>query len=164
MALPTLTFTSPKGGITADILVKILEFLDDNGVYNQAGVGKPTPLAVIDGHQSRFQPVFLDYVNEDSHKWSINFRVPYKTELWQVGDSSEGNGKLKGTWYWAKDVLLTYKMQKGMAPTIDTTDIIPLLNIAWEQSFGWADLMKQAIADRGWCPANRKLLTHPDVF
>ena len=168
--IPTLTYTSPNGSITSEILVNILLYFDNIGLYNRNHQERdpskllPTPLFIIDGHQSRFSPNFLEYVNNELHKWGINFGVPYKTELWQIGDSSEGNGMFKSNWYLAKQDLLRFKIEKGMPLTIEATDIIPLVNIAWSKSFARADKIRNAIADRGWNPANRKLLTHPEIL
>jgi len=45
------------------------------------------------------------------------------------------------------------------------TDVIPILNYAYEQGFGHTNIssIKHAIADRGWYPANYALLNHPAV-
>jgi hypothetical protein len=41
------------------------------------------------------------------------------------------------------------------------TDIIPLVNYAWEQSFMKVESNKRAICDRGWYPLNQNLLLEP---
>ena len=43
-------------------------------------------------------------------------------------------------------------------PTIDTTDIIPIVNIAWNKSFAKVASNKKAICKRGWLPFNQALL------
>ena len=57
---------------------------------------------LIDGHQSRLNPKFLTYINDQGHRWKVCLGVPYGTTLWQVGDSSEQNGTAKTEWYPAK--------------------------------------------------------------
>jgi hypothetical protein len=46
------------------------------------------PFVLLDGHQSRFDEVFLRYINDPAHKWVVAIGVPYGTHIWQVGDSS----------------------------------------------------------------------------
>ena len=42
------------------------------------------------------------------------------------------------------------------------SDIIPIVNYAWERSFNNVDTNKKAIRDRGWGPLNKILLQHPE--
>ncbi len=51
-----------------------------------------TPFLLLDGHGSRFQLPFLDYITAEDMKWTVCIGVPYGTHVWQVGDSSEQNG------------------------------------------------------------------------
>ncbi len=51
-----------------------------------------TPFLLLDGHGSRFELPFLDYVNSEETKWNVCIGVPYDTNLWQVGDSAQQNG------------------------------------------------------------------------
>lgn len=46
---------------------------------------------------------------------------------------------------------------------LTVTDIMPLINKAWSQSFARIDKNKNTIADRGWNPFNRNLLAFPEV-
>ena len=89
-----LTFASPSGGITGEILVKVLSYLDEAGILPSAQ-GGPTPCLIVDGHQSRLDPCFVEYINSEGHKWKVYIGVPYGTSLWQVGDAAELNGNLK---------------------------------------------------------------------
>ena len=43
------------------------------------------------------------------------------------------------------------------------TDIIPIVNYAWERSFAKINSNLKACQDRGWGPLNKKLLSHPDI-
>ncbi len=54
-----LTFTSESGGITADILIKILKYFDVKEVFPRIP-GGPIPMLLIDGHQSQLDPKFID--------------------------------------------------------------------------------------------------------
>lgn len=92
--VPCLTFNSPKGSITAGILVKILEYMDAIELFDRAGTGAE-PFLVLDGHDSRLHPSFLEYINDPNHKWNVALGVPYLTHLWQVGDADELNGCFK---------------------------------------------------------------------
>ena len=89
-----LTFASPSGGITGEILVKVLSYLDEAGIFPRAQGGH-TPCLIVDGHQSRLDPCFVEYINGKGHKWNMCIGVPYATSLWQVGDGEELNGNLK---------------------------------------------------------------------
>ena len=43
------------------------------------------------------------------------------------------------------------------------TNLMPLINIAWEKSFARIHQNKKAIVERGWNPLNYNLLTEPDL-
>jgi len=106
---------------------------------------------------------FLKYINNPKDNWIACIRVPYGTSLWQVGDSKEHNGSFNIAMTKAKESLLQYKEQMSMRGTLEVTDIIPLINVAWKQSFARVDKNKNAITDRGWNPYNRNILTMPEV-
>ena len=120
-------------------------------------------MLVLDGHQSRLDPLFIKYINDPGHEWRVCFGVPYATVLWQVGDASEQNGKFKIEWYLAKGHLMTFKFDLLLPRQIHATDIIPLLNKVFHKSYDDVASNLKAVADRGWYPANRKLLEHPDL-
>ena len=46
---------------------------------------------------------------------------------------------------------------------IQPTDIVPMINHAWDRSFAREESNKKAIYERGWYPYNRNLLLHPDI-
>lgn len=158
--IPTLTFTSPNGSITSEILVKIFSRLDEMKVYDRSD-GAPEPCVVVDGHDSRLSRNFLEYINHRTHKWNFALGVPYLTHLWQVGDSSEQNGSFKIAFSKAKDEMMAFKMRMGWAPKLEATDIIPLVNKAWAKSFVRVESNKKAIANRGWYPPTKNILTDP---
>ena len=61
--------------------------------------------------------------------------------------------------------LLMERKKKGFLPMVlQATDIIPMLNYAWERSFAIVPSNKKAINQRGWYPFNRNLLLHPELI
>ena len=81
---------SKGGGVNGQILKDIFEALDNLDLFDRSG-GK-IPVAIIDGHGSRFSVVFLRYMHDIRHRWTPLLGVPYETHKWQVGDSSQQNG------------------------------------------------------------------------
>jgi hypothetical protein len=160
--VPCFIASSPHGGITSAILTDMLRTMDKLELFPRTHGRKP--FLLLDGHQSRFEVDFLKYIADPQHPWSVCFGVPYGTHLWQVADSSEQNGTFKIFETEAKDRLLKYKLERRMASTFGPTDIIPILNFAWERSFVKVKSNKKAIAERGWFPCNRSLLLRPDIL
>ena len=116
-----------SGGITGDILVKILTYFDAMELFPCSPKG-PTPYLIVDGHQSRLDPKFVDYINTPGHKWKVCLGVPHATTLWQVGDASKQNGKVKSDWYCEKAKLLVWKKEHALPRAIRAEDVMPLLN------------------------------------
>jgi hypothetical protein len=123
----------------------------------------PNPFLLLDGHGSRFELPFMEYINQPETMWCVCIGVPYGTSYWQVGDSPEQNGcfKMKNTE--AKEILVAWKGSRGWAVTIEKTDIVPVVKYGWERSFARTRTNKTAIAVRGWNPLNRALLEHPEI-
>ena len=71
------------------------------------------------------------------------------------------NGAFKIEFYKAKREYLKDKddNEKKFYPT----DVVPLVNTAWEKSFARSDQTKKAVMERGWSPLNYVLLDHPKV-
>ena len=93
---------------------------------------------------------FLEYVNDDDHLWNTTLGVSYGTALWQVGDSSEQNGKFKMLLNEAKKELFGKRlgcMQQGLH--LICSDIIPLVNMWWPAAFSDATNNRTAIVERG---------------
>ena len=55
------------------------------------------PFAMLDGHKSRLELIFLKYINNSKTEWRVYHSVPYGTTYWQVGDSKEQNGSFNMT-------------------------------------------------------------------
>jgi hypothetical protein len=157
-----LPLASPSGGITGDLLVEILKWLDSNKVFERVD-GGPEPFLVLDGHESRLSPVFIDYITNPEHVWHVNLGIPHATSYWQVGDSSEQNGYFKTLLGNAKKDLVSFKIRHNLPLSLNSEDIIPLLNKAWYPSFANKITNRKAIAARGWCPLNRNLLLHKEI-
>ena len=75
--------------------------------------------------------------------------LPNGTALWQVGYAAEQNGCLKISITKFKRGLLLFKMRMGLPHTITKTDIVPLCNRAFANSFAQVPSNRHAIADRG---------------
>jgi hypothetical protein len=61
--------------------------------YIQAHTRPTIPLMLFDLHNSRRQVPFLQYVNDEQHKWKACIGLPNGTGKWQLRDSSEQNGQ-----------------------------------------------------------------------
>jgi glutamate formiminotransferase len=73
--------------------------------------------------------------------------------LWHMplagDDSSEHNATFKSCFTDAEEKLLTMKNDRGLAWKIGSTDIIPLVNIAFTLVFTHIESNRHAISDRG---------------
>ena len=79
---------------------------------------------------------------------------------WQVGDSNEQNGSFNMALTNGKKDLLDWKYSLGLQNegTVDS-DLIPLINKAWDESFTIFEKNKNAISDQGrWNPLKNYLL------
>jgi hypothetical protein len=91
--IPCFVCTSPKASISSSLLAEILRFIDSYGVFDRSGNKKP--VLILDGHHSRFDLPFLDYIHDENNKWVVCIGVPYGTHFWQVADSAQLNGAFK---------------------------------------------------------------------
>ena len=69
------------------------------------------PFLLLDGHGSRLELPFLNYINSPEHKWVVCLGVPYGTSYWQVGNSAEQNGSYKMAITKAKRMLVNKKVK-----------------------------------------------------
>ena len=162
--IPTMVRYSEKGSISGDILKDILLTLDTLDAFKTYRENGAVPFLLVDGHQSRFSLPFLEYISDPDHAWKVSIGVPYGTSMWQVGDSYQQNGRFK--------ISLTKQKKELIESRIDNftsdiellpTDIIPMINKAWEVSFADEVGNVEAIYSRGWFPLTRKLLLHPSL-
>ena len=70
---------TPKESITSEILADTLEHIDSYGVFDWSQ-GK-CPFFLLDGHQSRFDLPFLEYITNKDHEWQACIGVKYGTSL-----------------------------------------------------------------------------------
>ena len=159
--VPALVRWHESGSITSTILMEALKVMDDLELFPRTDTMKP--FLLLDGHGSRLEMPFLQYINNPKDHWVVCIGVPYGTALWQVGDSKEQNGSFNMAMTKAKDEMLEKKIELGLPDGIVETDMMPLINIAWDKSFARFQKNKKAIVDRGWNPLNRSLLLHPEL-
>ncbi len=79
--------------------------------------------------------LFLDYINNPSSKWTVCIGMPYGTNLWQVGDSSQQNGAYKMCLTVEKHNLLEKKTKLCLDTKIERHDAVGLVHRAWLKSF-----------------------------
>ena len=162
--IPGYVAFSESGGITAEILTNIFRRLDNLHLFDKDREEGYTPFMLLDGHSSRFDLQFLEYINNDEHRWNVCLGVPYGTALWQVADSSQQNGKFKMELVKAKRELYEERMNACQHDMhLQRTDIVPLVRRCWGPSFGDSAAARRAIAQRGWRPYNQNLLLNPII-
>lgn len=145
---------SPNASITSTILTRLLKEIDQHDVFDRQNGTKP--LLLLDGHHSRMDLEFLEYINQPGNEWCVCIGVPYGTHLWQVADSSQINGKFKIELTKEKCEYMKHKQNNN---GLLVTDIVPIVKGAFERSFANVDNAKKAIAEGGWGPAlNYRLL------
>ena len=162
--IPCLVKISPHGGIDADILVDILRHLDQLELFKHTRQQGRKPFLLVDGHQSRMDLKFINYLRNELHPWKCCFGVPYGTHLWQTADSEQQNGCYKITETKGKEELLALKRLLRFKKNFSITDVIPLIGFAWDRSFAVVETNKDAICERGWFPLNFALLNNPEVM
>lgn len=121
--------------MTGEVLKSILEYIDSLEIMERAE--DTTPCIQIDGHQSRFDVTFLEYIvdkNMQGQEWSVLLGCPYGTSYWQVADSSKQNGSLKMATTKEKRKLIQLKKKHGLPVVINKMDIIPLLSMSYPVS------------------------------
>ena len=160
--IPCLIRWTENRSITSSILCDILKELDHKKIFPREEQGCK-PFFFVDGHSSRFEVPFLQYINNKEHEWVVCIGVPYGTSLWQVGDAEEQNRLFKLNMSKCKQLLLRKRIDNNLSPFLEPTDIIPIINYAWERSFAEVPSNQEAIAERGWLPFNRNLLLHPEI-
>ena len=162
---PCFCCNSENGSITGQLLKEMLAAIDQLNVFDRSATGL-NPFLLLDGHGSRFELDFLQYINSVETKWECCIGLPYGTSYWQVGDSSEQNGCFKMALTRAKQELVTKKNDAGLEFSINKTDIVGLVQIAWKRSFARVKTNIKAVAHRGWGPKalNYNVLLHPEIL
>ena len=161
--IPCFVRWSDKGSMTSEILRDSLATLDTYKLFDTNREEGVKPFVLLDGHGSRIEMPFLEYINDPAHEWVVCIGVPYGTALWQVGNSREQNGSYKIALAKGKKELMEKKEAHLLRPTVEPYEIMILVNYAWERSFARVDKNKNAICDRGWFPYNRALLMLSEI-
>jgi hypothetical protein len=158
--LPCFVGCSPKASITSELLVQMMSMIEDSGAFPRSPeLGDP--FLLIDGHHSRTHLNFINWINDPDHCWKVCIGVPYGTHIWQPADSSELNGSFKMELTKAKRIYLKFK--PADKKRFSSTDIIPILNMAWSKSLGKKTQARKAIVERGWGVLNYVLLDSPKL-
>jgi hypothetical protein len=127
--VPCMVCNTESGSITSDLLVTFLQKLDELELFPRENGLKP--FLLLDGHESRLELPFLQYVNDDDHRWIVCIGVPYGTSYWQVGDSSEQNGSYKMALTKSKRELVMKNQRSCFKnPRIKTYEIVMIVNMA----------------------------------
>ena len=161
--IPCYVSCSPHGGITSEMLADIFRCLDRLNVYPR-GEGIPNPCLLLDGHGSRFEEPFYEYIMDKEHTWGCFVGVPFGTGHWQVGDATQCNGTFKNAFTKAKEELVERRKALSLPVKFQASDIIPMLNKAWASSFGDPSMTMKALSDRGWNPLNRAVMKIPEIL
>jgi hypothetical protein len=74
--VPCFVSCTENGSITSKLLVVMLKAIEFSGVLPR-GVGLPDPFLLLDGQSSRFDVPFLEYINNEEHKWWTCIGTPY---------------------------------------------------------------------------------------
>jgi hypothetical protein len=150
---------SPSASILFVILTDMLQYIDSHNIFDCINTKS---LLLLDGHHSRMDLEFLEYINTPAHKWNVCIGVPYATHLWQVADSSQINRKLKIEI--AKDKCEYMQNKTKNTTGMVITNIVPMVKGAFCRSFSIVKNSKKAIAEQGWGPAlNYCLLLDPNL-
>ena len=160
--VPTMVRWSQSGSITSTILRDALATMDHLGLFLRSSTIQP--FLLLDGHGSRFELPFLQYITNTDHPWMVCIGVPYGTSLWQVADSKKQNGSFKIAISKAKKKIVEKRLDMHMdSPGVYATDIMTIIDEAWSQSFANVKQNKKAIEARGWGPLNYNLLNDEDI-
>ena len=108
--VPCFCACSKSGSSTGKLLVEMLKY-KQNLFDCSDGVSH---FLLLDGHGSRFEPPFLEYITNEANKWKVYIGVPYGTSYWQVGDSTEQNRCFKMAIAKAKRELVDKKENAGL--------------------------------------------------
>ena len=172
--IPACTFKGKKvpgyvaftegGGIDGQILCEIFKRIDYLKLYEEERKQGYIPFCLLDGHQSRFDLSFLQYINNPETRWNVCIGVPYGTALWQVGDSLEQNGAFKMNMSTAKRDLFNDRLNSFQQDLhLIRTDVMPLISKTWMKSFGRVESNLKAISSQGWDPYTLALLLEPSL-
>ena len=140
--VPCIVSNTDSGSITSELLVSFLKKMDELDLFPRTDGLKP--FLLLDGHGSRLELPFLQYINSPNHEWVVCIGVPYGTSYWQVGDSSEQNGSYKMALTKCKKELVMKKQRHCFKnPQIETYKIVMIVNETWKKSFARVEFNKR---------------------
>jgi hypothetical protein len=145
--IPCYCCCSASASISSTLLTDMLRYMNSFNIFDRTAGEKP--LLLLDGHHSRMDLEFLEYINTNKHMWHVNIGVPYGTHIWQVADSSQVNGLFKMK---VAETKRQYNELKGTQSLL-MSDIVPIVNTAFDASFRNAENTRHAISERGWGPS-----------
>ena len=94
-----------------------------------------------------------------SYPWYFQQTVSYDSALPIFCENGSFNIALGK----AKKELVDFRLQKSLPASLQSKDLIPLLNKAWSKSFGRVKQNKKGISDHGWNPLNFNLILLPEI-
>jgi hypothetical protein len=107
------------------------------------------PFLLCDGHVSRFEEPFLEYTLKSNMPWTCCIGLSYSTSAWQLGDSPQQNGTFNIEIKKAKADTARRKKCAGLPTMLEPSDIVQIVNIAWQKVFARVDNDMKAIAESG---------------
>jgi hypothetical protein len=137
---------SKHGSITSQLLTNMLSKMEDYYLFDRSN--RTNTLLLCDGHGSRFEEPFLEYTLDSNRPWTCCIGVPNGTSVCYLGDSAEQNGKFKIESNKVTAETVRCKIRVGLPETLERSDIIRIVNIAWHKSFARVDTHLKAIAER----------------
>jgi hypothetical protein len=150
--VPTCVTYSKNDSITSHLLTTMFSNMDDLEIFDQSeGVN---PFLLCDGHGSQFKEPLLEHTLESNIIWTCFIGVSYGTSMWQDGDSAEQNGTFKIETKQAHACTVRNKTRASLPATLEKSNIVCIVNIAWQNYFARVDTNKRAIAASRWGPHN----------
>jgi hypothetical protein len=110
--VPCFLSCSENGSITSHLLAMVMERMDYLDFFPPSAL-QSNHFLLLYGHGSRFDLPFLEYINDDQHKWTFCIGTPYGTHKWEVGDSSQQKVLFKMEIGKGKMALLKEKTKSG---------------------------------------------------
>jgi hypothetical protein len=129
--VPTIVTCRKNGSITSQFITNMLSKMNDYCLFDRSN--GTSPFLLCDGYGSRSEEPFLEYTLESNMPWNFCIVLPYGTSTWQLGDSVEQNGTLKNESKKANAETAGCKICAGLSATLELSDIVRIMNIAWQK-------------------------------
>ena len=124
--IPVMFAATPNASMTGSILRDMYAKMDELGITQRGedAHGKYYPMSMGDGHISRMDEDFLEYINNPLTLWAAILGAVYGTNFWQFHDSSQMNGGFKSILPKCKEELIKKKRLAGLNPKIEPVKIV----------------------------------------